>query len=153
MWTEATAEFVRAEWKNGYSASAISKMLYAEFGVYKSRNAVIGKIHRGGMHRTHAPRAPRPPVRKVPKIARATDRAPRPEPLKPLDPTLKLDRLEPHQCRWIIGDMREGGAYCGRDRFDDSTGFCADHCKLAYTPSTHRQRRNLTRLAEFLAAR
>lgn len=40
----------------GHSASAISKALWNEFGIYKTRNAVIGMIHRMGLRKTREPR-------------------------------------------------------------------------------------------------
>lgn len=40
----------------GHSASAISKALWNEFGIYKTRNAVIGLIHRMGLRKVREPR-------------------------------------------------------------------------------------------------
>lgn len=41
----------------GHSASAISKALWDEFGIYKTRNAVIGLIHRMGLRKVRGQRA------------------------------------------------------------------------------------------------
>jgi len=43
----------------GYSASAIAKALWDEFGIYKTRNAVIGMIHRMGLREQRARRRTR----------------------------------------------------------------------------------------------
>lgn len=41
----------------GHSASAISKALWNEFGIYKTSNAVIGLIHRMGLRKVRGQRA------------------------------------------------------------------------------------------------
>lgn len=51
-WSEDAAALVEKEWKAGTPASQISMLLWEQLGVRKTRNSVISKVHRSGLHET-----------------------------------------------------------------------------------------------------
>ena len=127
-WTDERVELLKRLWAEGLSASQIARELG---GV--TRNAVIGKVHRLGLHasapRTRA-RVMRQAAPRAPRSRRAFNpgdigRAAVPRPLfserAPAvvveDPhpggAVTFDELQPHHCRWPFGDPRSGLRYCG----------------------------------------
>lgn len=62
----------------GHSASAISKALWNEFGIYKTRNAVIGLIHRMGLRKARATRSTKWTVNRKDEIVPCLIKAPAP---------------------------------------------------------------------------
>lgn len=56
-WTTEHTEFAIKLWKEGHSANAVARALTREFGVHRSRNAVIGRLNRLG-HARPAPTSP-----------------------------------------------------------------------------------------------
>lgn len=131
----------------GASASAISKALWAEFGIYKTRNAVIGMIHRMGLRKTRESRAQRGAKPAAPKTAqsrvsnnhvggRALRPAPVCAPVAPSEPPpvggVGFLDLQPHHCRSIIGRGADGLAvFCGATATHHA--YCAEHGRLYYT--------------------
>jgi len=64
-WTDAHLERLKVLWAEGLSAAQVSKILATEFRDARySRNAVIGKVHRAGLHRGSAS-APRSALHNV----------------------------------------------------------------------------------------
>jgi GcrA cell cycle regulator len=131
-WTDEQVELLTTLWRNGMSASQISKKLGGA-----SRNAVLGKIHRlrlAGQERlsrtTHratvsrsTPLAPRT-ARPVTRTRTAYEDIPGPG----LATIATLDR---HMCRWPIGDPQtKEFTFCGRAA---STVYCDRHAVVAYT--------------------
>ncbi len=121
----------------------------------KSRNAVIGLVHRNerlrkiGFYRTggarHAPsdrakqkRNSSSPLHRVKApglAARPFVRyAPPPPPIDAPAPFLiALEDLEAHHCRFPIGDPRDDGfGFCGHPRA--GSPYCPFHARLAYNP-------------------
>lgn len=49
VWSTEAGPFVIEMWQGGESAAAISRMVLARFGVYVSRNAIIGRMARQGV--------------------------------------------------------------------------------------------------------
>lgn len=62
----------------GHSASVISKALWNEFGIYKTRNAVIGLIHRMGLRKTRGQRATKWTLNRKDEIVPCSIKAPAP---------------------------------------------------------------------------
>lgn len=159
MWTDEDIEQLRALAADGFSCSLIA----AELGGGKTRNAVIGKLHRLGIQKGK--------VRMVadrnaqPKVKRDRNRfVPSASPLKPLPPeitspslemrTVTLAELDYSHCRWPIGDPhKEDFRFCGADKEIDRS-YCAFHAGLAYVPADKRQQQRRRELkAQRLAAR
>ncbi len=151
-WDDDKVAQLRKLWADGLSASQIAAQLD---GV--TRNAVIGKVIRLGL----AARAPRGPDRKAAR--RAQQRQPRksfvsdvwakfggsgPEGMPvgddPADhPDLvALVDLEPHQCKWPIGDPKHGRfGFCGHER-ETGLPYCAAHARRAYKAPESRREAN-----------
>lgn len=53
-WTEPEIEMAKALWKEGLSATEVGRLITAKFRTYRSRNSVIGRLHRSGCVRTAA---------------------------------------------------------------------------------------------------
>lgn len=137
----------------GRSATQIAEALGNEFGVYKTRNAIIGLIHRMGLRKTRESRANKPaPVPSVKKQSRHSGRPEggrplRPAPVKaptppvmgnPITPepsgSVGLLDLEHHHCRAIVGRGTDGLAtFCGAPKSAGS--YCAAHAR-GYFAST-----------------
>lgn len=137
----------------GHSATQIAKALGNEFGVYKTRNSIIGLIHRMGLRKTRESRANKPaPAFPVKKQSRHSGRPEggrplRPAPVKapttpvmgnPITPapsgSVGLLDLEHHHCRAIVGRGTDGLAtFCGASKSAGS--YCAAHAR-GYFAST-----------------
>lgn len=80
-YSEAETQLIRELWTEGQSASEISQALWSRFGRRRSRNAVMGVVHRSGLKRNNPGAIP--PVRSAKRKARPTRRtasAPKPPP-------------------------------------------------------------------------
>jgi GcrA cell cycle regulator len=162
-WTaEATEQAVKM-WSEGHSASFIASRL----SIHKTRNAVIGKlcrvgaVRKGASHRTNFTRVPtrtkaldaKRPRSAAPK--KTTKRSPltnlffsaastaRPEPLPYPAPTdvarVAFADLEPHHCRFPVGDPREPDfGFCG-DAKHDGLPYCTSHALRAYEAAQPRR--------------
>lgn len=140
-WTPERVEIAAARWREGWSATQISKVL----GL--SRNAVMGKIHRLGLsardqpsepgkrHPKANPLTPRPKDKK--RRPKLTVVATAPEerinrqrvwlPLPDTSPVALLD-LKSGQCRWPVETLdRAEAAFCG---CPTSGTYCAPHHRL-----------------------
>ncbi len=140
-WSEAEIAIVKAALEKRLSATVIARTLLAELGIVRSRNAVIGIIHRhrreiapaGTAVAAPRPRAPRPRPHgntqasgKVGRIQAAREKAKAPEVVVPADPVLRstawqpisgttpvpLLGLEPGMCKWPVGDAPT--LFCGQ---------------------------------------
>jgi len=140
-WTEPRTEKLKELWDSGYSCSEIARMIGD-----CTRNSVIGKVHRLGLGRR------RTTVRKkkITKIARLAPRRPaKPlrtwanvpyEPFTPapeqLTATKTIHELEPHDCRWPIGNPGEDGfGFCGREKHP-GIPYCACHARIAFSDTS-----------------
>jgi GcrA cell cycle regulator len=110
-----------------------------ELGV--TRNAIIGKVHRGGLAFSRSQdveqktprkrRRWRPPAAKIVTDKKAPPRAT--ERLKEPESTAKavtLYELTAQHCRWPVGSV-DRMLYCGADQVAGRP-YCARHCALAY---------------------
>lgn len=54
-------------------------------------------------------------------------------------PVVALLDLEPHHCRWPIGNPCSADfGYCGETIRDESVPYCTHHCRIAYVPVNKR---------------
>lgn len=83
-WTTQAIELLREKWIKGVSAGDISKILARDLCISKTRNAVIGKVHRLGMGGLGRDKPAKPAVyrpAKAPRVrAVSKTRPPRPGP-------------------------------------------------------------------------
>ena len=147
-WTPERIEQLRSCIGSGMTCSQIA----AAIGV--SRNAVIGKIHRLGLSsgrpagasaRANCPPRARhsrgPTQRRLLRLAYAQ---------APLDQTMSsivvisthpcsLIDIDPHQCRWPIGDPASTNfLFCGNDALAGFT-YCVGHARMAYRAPASRR--------------
>jgi GcrA cell cycle regulator len=157
-WGESEDAKLAKLWAEGLSARQIAEQL----GTGRSRNAVIGRIHRRGLGRRADPNRrlhslPRPSRRKaqgraIPRI-KAEPYNPAAETILPLGAGVSLMELSDITCRFPIGDPQEADfTFCGRTRDCDGP-YCIGHARIAYTPVTKRQKRSTERLANWLDRR
>ena len=114
----------------------------------RSRNAVIGRLHRLGLTKpkpVSAPREPRereepllvthnrgkpsaPVQRRLKPMARSLSRIVK----SPISCRIKLVDLEPDMCKWPIGDPLDTDfCFCGGPQ-GDRQPYCEEHAALAY---------------------
>lgn len=167
-WGEAEDATLAKLWAEGLSARQIANAL----GTGRSRNAVIGRIHRKGLQGRSKDQRDRPGAamrikarrkasmrfkarRKAAlRIARITAEPFTPtEELGPLGDGVSILALTDLTCRYPIGDPQEAGfTFCGRTR-DRDCPYCIGHARIAYAPITKRQKRSTERLANWLDRR
>jgi GcrA cell cycle regulator len=147
-WTAERIEQLRAYVGSGMTCSQIA----AAIGV--SRNAVIGKIHRLGLSsgrpagastRANCPPRARhsrgPTQRRLLRLAYA--QAPLDEIMSSVvvvstHPCSLID-IDPHQCRWPIGDPASTNfLFCGNDALAGFT-YCVGHARMAYRAPASRR--------------
>lgn len=156
-WPESHVKQLRALWIAGNSAGQIAKIL----GGY-SRSAVIGKIHRIGLsgrsdrqtkYRVSGVRKSRkrrrPSGVPMPAFQSALAAALAAAPIEPLpampdapapaDQRRSLLELEPHHCRWPIGDTKDPDFhFCGARKVA-GLSYCLAHARKAYQPPQPRR--------------
>lgn len=151
-WSDEDIETMKREWGNGSSARQIADML----SVYRSRNAVIGKIHRLGLSGSDQggklspeERAERQRATNIRRSAARKQRQGRSKPFKgwnltkpaeakpPITPNLEptsatnvhISELDFYlHCRFVIGEPTDF-MYCGAPRLhpDHPTVYCHHH--------------------------
>lgn len=152
-WSEAEKNLAKEHWMQGDSAASISRELAHSLGARRSRNSVIGMLHRAGLAGQHTqptrsttrarlrkdpsprPRSTSPRINRVEQAARLSAELARIAALPPIDPTLGIERLNAFTCHYPIGDPKDADfAYCGRTC---SKGvWCAEHHRLVYRPDS-----------------
>lgn len=141
-WSQRDHDFLLHLAAAGSTAREIANRMTERLGFPVSRNAVIGRLHRAGIRLGKqvdvAPSAPR--VRRAkPKPAPQPKAAPKPV----IQPAVKrrcdgvatvaLLDLQPHHCKWPVGDPGAPGfGFCGDTRVED-TPYCAGHNVRATT--------------------
>lgn len=73
-WTDEEIAFAKERWQAGMSASEVSAAIKTKFKFSRSRNAVIGRLHRSGVVNNERSRAKmdRPMVVKAPPVPKLT---------------------------------------------------------------------------------
>ena len=135
-WTNEEIATLRRLWEAGWSGGRIAH----EIG--RSRAACMGKLWRLGVfektrrkassRKTKERVTPAKPVwRRI--VPEANDNQPpvKPPPKPKLPGTLVLlVDLEPHHCRWPVGDPKEM-LFCG-DAREEARPYCPHHVRIAY---------------------
>lgn len=136
-WSRGDHEFLVQLAGTSCTASEIAEQMSARLQSPVSRNAVIGRLHRAGIRLgrqpTTAPRKPRKP-REQRKPLRVVEPKPAPKPAQPVVKrrcddiaTVVLLELQPHHCRWPVGDPGTPGfGFCGDARVE-GTPYCAGY--------------------------
>jgi GcrA cell cycle regulator len=144
-WTEERKETVRLLWIEGQSASQIANVLG---GI--TRNAVIGIVSRNRVRWGIEARTPTKTVRRPLLCGRKatgaqTRKAPPPLPRlvvavgPELEPLRSLEQLEPHHCKWPIGDPQHADfGFCGRPM--EHAPYCEHHARRAFVQVQSRPR-------------
>jgi GcrA cell cycle regulator len=137
-WTEIFVEELRQRWAAGASAGQIAK----ELGNGITRSAVIGKAHRLKLtphkhaHTAEGPPKPRKPYKKRKPIEKAIVTTAPPLPPEPPPPPrmrrLKLIALEPHHCRFPVGDPQQPSFFFCAANTEDGAVYCPWHMKDAF---------------------
>jgi len=143
-WHDEAISDLRRHWSDGYSASEIAKRL-ERFGKV-TRCAVIGKVRRLGLE-SRKPSGPglaalpkrrcalrRPQLKPImyrPPVKRAAymRAEPLPIPAAPDVARVQLMDLEPHHCRWPVGEPTQG--FCGCDKVP-GLSYCEAHAHRAF---------------------
>ena len=138
MWSEEAIALTTREWKAGFSAGQISIILRRDLGIRKTRNAVIGKLHRLGVAGRGRPSpTPRPSACKArrnrtyhaPKCAPLKPEAP--APVEPLNtPLLEVSDL---QCKAVVDQTEWGRAKCCGHPAEAGRSYCTHHEAMFYT--------------------
>ncbi len=156
FWTDARIEILKVEYAKGLSASQIAVAIGE-----CTRNAVVGKIGRLGLNELggivrpkHEPEARKPRVSRmavfVPKVLIETTKTPTADTVTsvlqateatdlaqeiPTNRAVTLERLKEGDCRWPLGDpAKPGFKFCGNEKRNKATSYCAGHCRIAYLP-------------------
>lgn len=134
-WKDEELEDAKKLWLQGLSATQIAREINKTHGGSKSRNAVLGKVHRLKLTNRETPSAPTIRARAVkavsakPRVLRSVAAAPPPVVL----PGHK-------QCKWPIGDPGQVGFhFCSSQNIIRPDGrespYCEEHTDLAYVRS------------------
>jgi GcrA cell cycle regulator len=134
-WTEILEEELRQRWAAGTSATVIAK----ELGNGITRNAVIGKANRLNLPPHKRANSAEPPTRRPYKqrkvrvlITRQLPPEPPEVPRPPKMRRLALLDLEPHHCRWPVGNpARPDFFFCAADTYDGAV-YCPWHMRAAF---------------------
>lgn len=151
-WPQAATDLAVKLWLEGKSATEIRRHLARDLKVIKSRNAVIGKLHRlgytdkiratGSSHGTVERIAKKRRAAKKAAIAFVPNKVITPAKLAliaclpPLTPGATLTDVG--GCRYINGDPQIDATVCGRATADGA--WCVQHRKLVYQKAKPRAR-------------
>ncbi len=155
FWDQAMIDYLRTAITEGKSGGAIAKEMSGKFSKPVTRNSIIGKAHRLGLHLNGAVVNLAPPKKKAKKpVKKAVEKkseppkktekkpepAPRPEPsykfLNPAAKVVKLLDLREGMCRYPLGDPLDGTLrFCAApaDSMRSST-YCSYCYRLCYVP-------------------
>lgn len=140
LWSEETKEALKALAGQGYSASQAASHFDG-----MTRNAAVGLAHRmqfqfhGSSKNRVYTKSDRPRTSIPAKIApKQTWKCA--EAVAPSTP-VTFAELEPHHCRFPIGDpIKPDFAFCGGNKHDGYS-YCGFHCRIAFeTPEERRDR-------------
>jgi len=136
-WTIDKINLLMALAKEGFTAAQIAER------VHRTRNAVLGKVHRlgcklldlNGDKRTAStyPYKRRPPTPRVRAVKKAMPAPPiAPALVESTQPCTLMD-LQPDSCKWPINDGNPF-LFCGAPRIDGHP-YCDHHVRKAYSPT------------------
>jgi len=143
-WSEAETALAIELYRQGMSASKIAKAIGERLGIARTKNAMIGKIHRMKWHETEKPAsrrsAARPPKKKVqPRSVVGFAPSGPLEVMPPLPmseepwvpiPYSRPVPIERHTkgCRWPVKDGRH---FCN-GKTEEKSSYCPEHKRRAY---------------------
>lgn len=134
-WTDREIEILRAGFVKGDTFLSISRTLSRVCKTIRSRSAVGAKAQRIGLvSKMQRKMTPKPPV---PSPLRPRSQGTLPIPgLNPVDlARVTFAELEPHHCRFPVGDPTLG--FCGQDR-EPGISYCAEHAQRCFNaPYVH----------------
>ena len=153
VWPEAAMERLQVLWREGLSASQISRQLFADLQVRYSRNAVIGKVHRLGLvgrkspdakvsRRSLAERAERAPRVRASKSDKPPAQKAPPPPLPsetPPETARPWNARKGRECQWIYGEPSADALTCCSPAQPGSP-WCPSHARLIYQPGRVKER-------------
>ena len=163
-WGEAETSALAKYWAEGFSASQIARLL----GTGRSRNSVIGRVHRAGLplrvertnprinkkrprRQRYVPQVPKLNVAKAPPLQSDLKSI---AALAPIDSTLTVHGLTNFTCRYPIGDPIDPDfTFCGRTCNNIENPYCTQHQRLAYVPVKKRTHDATARLVNWLDKR
>ncbi len=136
LWTEAEDATLKRMWDEGKAASAVG------IALGRSRNAVIGRVHRLGMQKrgadwirpVRASKPEKPPVLKLKTVKKPSAPKPKayvPAPNEPAPLNVRVFDIPDNGCHWPVND---GGTFifCGHERNGNPT-YCAHHASRTTT--------------------
>lgn len=163
IWQPEMVNRLRGLHADGLSGSQMAAALNTEFKASFTRNAIIGKLHRIGLHNVRPPFTPeqRAERRNTGKRLARRPASPRrtsqpPRPLTPLDLAddmtpdavrdlppdssafaVTFEQLAAPHCRFPIGDSAslETLTFCGADKMAEGP-YCPRHFRLTHTRAT-----------------
>ena len=142
-WTMEETSILLECHKEGLSAEESARKIPG-----KSRNAILGKIHRLGLSNTRKHKKPKRPKREArPRVYVRQVRKPRPPKIPKSRTPLSLSELDPpehmqinlmdrerNQCAWVIGDPKGMDTKCcGRSTWNE-TSYCDVHYSASIEP-------------------
>ncbi len=163
-WNDDLDAHIKKLWEQGFSASQISARIKG-----KSRNAVIGRLHRIGCKGRGSPIVrKKPPPRKPSAPSAVNPPSARPSPLPrppgrasavlfrpefesspfvigeeldiPLNERRTIATMTDKDCRWPIGDPRHADFhFCNRNKVP-GLPYCEFHARRAFQPPQPRRR-------------
>lgn len=135
-WTSTEVEYAMKHWREGKSAAQVARLLNAAFGTDRTRNSVIGKVHRLGESRPEAANVRKTSsrvvmarvakVKPVPKVRVFSPPKPLPAPAVILaDVSFARPWLErgPRQCAFPLGERGSVMSCC----FPTEETYCTAH--------------------------
>ena len=149
-WLPEAAEKAASLWKSGLAASLIAVQLE------KTRNAVIGKIHRMGLKNTDRPpesrvrkkpvfkpRAEKPavqvaafvPVPEDPELITDPDRIHPDDAAIPESQRRQIWELTSQTCKFPVGRPGAPDFFCCAAPVLEGYIYCSNHCARAYRPA------------------
>lgn len=145
IWSDERTTALKRLWGAGKSASEIAREMDCfEHCQDGGRSAVIGKVYRLKLSprdlsaRCRSPRRCRPPRPSTVVYQPKTRRLPPPSPASPLPlpgvtdvARVSLLDLQPHHCRWPVGEPTRG--FCGCPALV-GLPYCEPHARRAYRP-------------------
>lgn len=152
MWTDERVATLRKLVAAQNSAGTIGRMMGC------TRNSIIGKVARLGLSFAGSTkrlkygevsgyvRVARPRRTPKPQLPRSGIQHPPREPLPPIHvddvPRVSFAELEPHHCRFPVGDPQQPGfGFCGGEKVE-GLPYCLGHVQRAYVPAQPRRSGN-----------
>jgi len=133
-WTDEMTETVKRMWAEGCSAEQIGR------SVNKSRNAILGGLHRRGIKRA-TPQVSNAAIKPAVQVSDRLRKKPLP-PVKPSAPSQNgigiMDLKYWYNCAYPIAGNGENLRYCGG--ITNGAIYCPDHQKIMYQPQINKRR-------------